>query len=415
MGVLACVVVLGLVLAGCATSGGMQRVSVASAGAQANGGSYDPSISADGRYVAFESDATNLVPATPTAPRRVRPRPSDRRDHAGSASPRRRPGQRRAAGVRRRSAPTAATSPSTRVREPGRRRHEPRQATCSCATGRPAPPAGQRRAAPAPRPTATASIAVDQRRRPLRRVRSDATNLVPGDTNAQPTSSCATGRPARPTRVSVASAGAQGNGYSHGAVDQRRRPLRRVRHRTRRTSSRRHQRHGDVFVRDRMTGTTSGSASTSAGAQANGDSDGRRSAPTAATSPSTRTRRTWSPATPTASLTCSCATGGRHDHARQRRQHRRPGQQRQPRQPVDQRRRPLRRLRIRARRTWSRRHERPQRRLRPRPRDRHDHARQRRQRRRPGERRQLGAVDQRRRPLRRLRLVRDEPRRRRHQ
>ena len=37
------------------------RASVASDGAQANGPSYWPSISADGRYVAFESNATNLV------------------------------------------------------------------------------------------------------------------------------------------------------------------------------------------------------------------------------------------------------------------------------------------------------------------------------------------------------------------
>lgn len=39
------------------------RVSVSSYGAQANGGSIRPSISADGRYVAFDSDATNLVPS----------------------------------------------------------------------------------------------------------------------------------------------------------------------------------------------------------------------------------------------------------------------------------------------------------------------------------------------------------------
>lgn len=38
-----------------------RRVSVSSTGAQANGPSYDPVISADGRYVAFVSDATNLV------------------------------------------------------------------------------------------------------------------------------------------------------------------------------------------------------------------------------------------------------------------------------------------------------------------------------------------------------------------
>ena len=37
------------------------RVSVSSAGVQGNNDSYDPSISADGRYVAFESDASNLV------------------------------------------------------------------------------------------------------------------------------------------------------------------------------------------------------------------------------------------------------------------------------------------------------------------------------------------------------------------
>jgi hypothetical protein len=38
------------------------RVSVASDGTQGNGDSGPPSISADGRYVAFESEASNLVP-----------------------------------------------------------------------------------------------------------------------------------------------------------------------------------------------------------------------------------------------------------------------------------------------------------------------------------------------------------------
>src|SRR5262245_27577526 len=37
------------------------RVSVATGGAQANGGSSSPAISADGRFVAFASEATNLV------------------------------------------------------------------------------------------------------------------------------------------------------------------------------------------------------------------------------------------------------------------------------------------------------------------------------------------------------------------
>lgn len=37
------------------------RVSIDSAGLQANGGSYNPTISADGRFVAFNADADNLV------------------------------------------------------------------------------------------------------------------------------------------------------------------------------------------------------------------------------------------------------------------------------------------------------------------------------------------------------------------
>jgi Tol biopolymer transport system component len=43
-------------------SGDTQRLSVNSAGGQANDGSYAPRLSADGRYVAFSSFATKLVP-----------------------------------------------------------------------------------------------------------------------------------------------------------------------------------------------------------------------------------------------------------------------------------------------------------------------------------------------------------------
>lgn len=43
------------------TTGATTRVSVDSAGAEADGASWQPSISADGRYVAFTSAATNLV------------------------------------------------------------------------------------------------------------------------------------------------------------------------------------------------------------------------------------------------------------------------------------------------------------------------------------------------------------------
>ncbi len=42
-------------------TGATTRVSISSTGDQSDGGSYSPSISLDGRYVAFLSDATNLV------------------------------------------------------------------------------------------------------------------------------------------------------------------------------------------------------------------------------------------------------------------------------------------------------------------------------------------------------------------
>lgn len=42
-------------------TGAIVRVSTSSSGAQSNGGSHDPVVSADGRYVAFRSSAANLV------------------------------------------------------------------------------------------------------------------------------------------------------------------------------------------------------------------------------------------------------------------------------------------------------------------------------------------------------------------
>ena len=65
-------------------TGQTTRVSVSSGGTQGNGdyGSYLPSISADGRYVAFDSDANNLVSGdTNGYRRRLRPRPSGRHDY----------------------------------------------------------------------------------------------------------------------------------------------------------------------------------------------------------------------------------------------------------------------------------------------------------------------------------------------
>src|SRR3990172_1262940 len=48
-------------------AGTTERVSIDSAGAEANGGSYEAAVSGDGRYVAYRSIATNLVPADTNA------------------------------------------------------------------------------------------------------------------------------------------------------------------------------------------------------------------------------------------------------------------------------------------------------------------------------------------------------------
>ena len=60
---IALVLFLGALSAGSALAGGITtRASVDNAGTEGNSGSSGPSISADGRYVAFYSDADNLVP-----------------------------------------------------------------------------------------------------------------------------------------------------------------------------------------------------------------------------------------------------------------------------------------------------------------------------------------------------------------
>ena len=43
-------------------TGTTERVSISTAGAEANNESFSPAVSSDGRFVAFQSDATNLVP-----------------------------------------------------------------------------------------------------------------------------------------------------------------------------------------------------------------------------------------------------------------------------------------------------------------------------------------------------------------
>ena len=282
-------------------------------------------------------------------------------------------------------------------REPRRGRHE-RVQDIFVHDRRAARRARQRRAAERRR-TDRASC-LDLRRRPLRRLQRVASNLVAGDTNGT----------------------------------------------------------GDVFVRDRQIGTTSASASTAPEHRGTATARRPRSAPTAASSRSTRSPRTSSAGTRTASGRLRPRPPDRRTTGRQRRRGR-AGERRQ-RRPCDLRRRPLRGVpagasnlvagdtngsatsssataraattsasasgnrragerhqlrgrarrdgryrRVRERRHEPRRgrHERALRRLRPRPPERHDRARERRLGRGAGERRQRRRRRSRRRPLRGVR------------
>ena len=183
---------------------------------RATASSCDPAISADGRFVAFSSSATNLVPGdTNGTRRRVRPRPPDGHDRAGERRAGRRPG-RLAPAAARRSRRTGASSPSARRHQPGAGRHQRRRRRL-----RPRPPdghdrAGQRRRRAAPRATAAArgpAISADGR---FVAFDSDATNLVPGDTNGVHDVFVRDRRTGTTERVSVGRGGAQGNGPAIG-------------------------------------------------------------------------------------------------------------------------------------------------------------------------------------------------------
>ena len=223
-------------------TGTTRRVSVSSGGAQGNGDSLSPAISADGRFVAFESCATNLVPGdtndaidvfvhdrqtgtTRAGQRQLRRRPGQwqqlrarRSRRTGASSPsasvatnlvpgdtndasdvfvhdrqtgttragqrqlRRRPGQWRTASARR-SRRTGASSPSCRSPTTWCRATPTSGTTSLSATARRARPSGSASAQAAPRAMAcscTPAISADGR---FVAFCSDATNLVPGDTN----------------------------------------------------------------------------------------------------------------------------------------------------------------------------------------------------------------------------------------
>ena len=136
-------------------SGTTERVSVATGGTQANGASVSPAISADGRYVAFYVGRVEPRPRRHELQRRVRARPAVGHHPSGSAWPPTAP-RPTATAIARRSAPTGATWPST----------------------------------------------------------SDASNLVPGDTNDRFDVFVRDLRSGTTQRVSVATDGTQANGDS---------------------------------------------------------------------------------------------------------------------------------------------------------------------------------------------------------
>ena len=209
-------------------TGNHERVSVGSTGSQGDRVSLAPAISADGRFVAFASRAANLVARRHQRRRRLRPRPPDRHDRArssvDSAGTRGNGASVQSRDQRRR--------PLRRLRlgrhQPRARRHQRRQPTSSSTTARPAPPSASASTAPGQARRARElepPLSADGRFvafHPTPRTSSRATRTAPT------TSSCATGRPAPSSGSASTSSGDPGERRQRRPVDQRRRPLRRL-------------------------------------------------------------------------------------------------------------------------------------------------------------------------------------------
>ena len=322
-------------------SGTTRRVSVATDGTQANGDSFSPAISADGRYVAFVSDASNLVPgdtnhstdvfvrdlrlgttqrvsvAADGSQGRLRRWPGvdqrrralrDLRRRARQPGARRHDRQRR--GVRARSAVGHhAAGQRGHRRPPGQQRSPSRgdqrrwairglrhgrvewcpatrtaATTCSCAICGWAPPGGSAWPPTAPRATATAT-----RRRsaptdatwPSSRT---ASNLVPGGTNEYDVF-VRDLRSGTTRRVSVATNGSQGNEFSgEPAISADGRYVTFDSNASNLVPGDTKRQSRNVFVRDLRSGTTRLVSVATNGTQANGGATPRRrSAPTGAT------------------------------------------------------------------------------------------------------------------------------------
>jgi Tol biopolymer transport system component len=188
-------------------TGRTTKVSVGTGGAAANGGSDQPAISADGRYVAFESRASNLVRrGRRRQGGRLRPRPPSRANRAGQCRVRGRGQQLRSPASRLTGAvsPFVSVGPSSAPAVDGIYVRDRRVGT-----------------------TTLASVSSDGRRASsfleLARISgdgryvvfgSDASDLVPGDTNGTFDAFLRDLRAGRTTRISVSTRGRQANGES---------------------------------------------------------------------------------------------------------------------------------------------------------------------------------------------------------
>ena len=254
-------------------AGRTTRVSVDSTGNQANGSSSIGAVSANGRYVAFVSGASNLVAGDTNNHLDVFVRDTVAGSTSRVSVSRRGQPRPTATASTRRSRRTAATSPSVRTRRTWLRATRTARATCSCGTRwrgttRPGEPSTVR----APRRTTTANspaISADGR---YVAFDSFASNLVAGDTN---------GNGDMFVRDTVGGQTTTGERQQRGVTRPTSQLLRR-RSRPTATTSRsnrhveprggRHEQNRDVFVRDTVAGTTTRVSVDSAGIEVDGDS-----------------------------------------------------------------------------------------------------------------------------------------------
>ena len=196
-------------------TGAITRVSTDANGDQGNGDSYDPSISADGRYVAFISYASNLVPGDTNGTYDVFVQgPADRRHHPRLDRREWQPGERLQHPAEHFGRRALCGVPKL-CHQPRARRHQRHLRRVRAGTCRPAPS----RASPSTR-TATRETTASTSLRAFRPTgatwRSQlASNLVPGDTNGTYDVFVKDLQTGAITRVSTDANGGQGNANSY--------------------------------------------------------------------------------------------------------------------------------------------------------------------------------------------------------